>query len=465
MRKTFTLIFLLLLLTTTANATIDGSMVWELRASATAGNVNGCGYLTGGGGTDFTLQDSSQDSGTDLDTVSDTVVSSATHNFVAADVGNIIHVTAGTGFTPGWYEILSVATNNATLDRAIGTHPITAATWAYGGACSLNSTLDDDFFEQTEPGNKVWVRDGNYSLGEGVNVAKDGTAASPIDVEGYNSSRGDNPTGTSRPDINVSNITFRFDNYWKFANLILTGTTVNVMWCDTSCYVTNLKVSNTSGTGGRTALRLGGAQGVTNNSEFTSTNGWGVIVAGADAVIGPNVYIHDSGSGCISVGVLDNVIISFNLLDSCLVGINATTSSIGIKILNNTIWASTTSGTTGIFVGANGSNWFIENNIISGFGTGINFNSLVSTNRENFNNLFANTTDRTNIDTGPDSFDTDPGFTDAAGGDFSVGTAMKATGSPGAFPGSSTTGYLDVGAVQRQEPAGGGGAASFTFVQ
>ena len=49
------------------------------------------------------------------------------------------------------------------------------------------------------------------------------------------------------------------------------------------------------------------------------------------------------------------------------------------------------------------------------------------------------------------------------GKNLSVGTNMKAAAFPGTFPGSSTTSYLDIGAVQRQEPAGGGSGGSFTF--
>lgn len=51
---------------------------------------------------------------------------------------------------------------------------------------------------------------------------------------------------------------------------------------------------------------------------------------------------------------------------------------------------------------------------------------------------------------------TDPAFTNAAGGDFSLGTSSsaKATGFPGQILGSNL-GYLDMGAIQRQEPAGG----------
>jgi hypothetical protein len=52
----------------------------------------------------------------------------------------------------------------------------------------------------------------------------------------------------------------------------------------------------------------------------------------------------------------------------------------------------------------------------------------------------------------------DPLFTDAANGDFSIGSGSpaKAAAHPGAFL-SGSTGYLDMGAVQRQEAGGGGG--------
>jgi len=61
---------------------------------------------------------------------------------------------------------------------------------------------------------------------------------------------------------------------------------------------------------------------------------------------------------------------------------------------------------------------------------------------------------------------TDPQFTDAAGGNFGIasGSPAKAVGFPGTFLGSASIGYLDIGAVQRQEAGGGGGASSHTFV-
>jgi hypothetical protein len=56
-----------------------------------------------------------------IDGALNTKVTSASHNFVASDVGRMLRVDSGTGFTAGTYRIVSVALNAATLDRAVGT--------------------------------------------------------------------------------------------------------------------------------------------------------------------------------------------------------------------------------------------------------------------------------------------------------------------------------------------------------
>lgn len=73
----------------------------------------------------------------------------------------------------------------------------------------------------------------------------------------------------------------------------------------------------------------------------------------------------------------------------------------------------------------------------------------------NLLNLTANSTEVT----------TDPLFTNPASGDFTLGSTSpcKGTGFPGAFLGGPT-GYMDMGAVQRQEPTGGGAGNPFGMV-
>lgn len=74
----------------------------------------------------------------------------------------------------------------------------------------------------------------------------------------------------------------------------------------------------------------------------------------------------------------------------------------------------------------------------------------------------ANAEDTTGYDTAPTDLALDPQFTDAPGQNFAIGTNLKA-GALQVFQVGGTS-YLDMGAVQRQEPAGGGPAARNIFV-
>ncbi len=49
------------------------------------------------------------------------VFTSASYDFVAGDVGHWLYVKSGTNWTPGWYQIASVAGNAATLTAGVGT--------------------------------------------------------------------------------------------------------------------------------------------------------------------------------------------------------------------------------------------------------------------------------------------------------------------------------------------------------
>src|SRR3990167_4429074 len=220
---------------------MSSAIQWEFRSTATANMVNGGGWKTGATGTDYSLQDTAQWTAADLTcTAASTTVTSASSVFTSAVVGNIIHLTAltGTGAIVGWYEITAFTdANNIVVDRTPtdGTNNITAGTFYVGGALSLNSTLDDEFFEEisgvnTADGVKVWFKNGTYTLGEGVSIAGAGGSQKPIVVAGYNVTRGDNPTGTSRPTIaqGANNWTYSGAN-WDEYNIIRTGTGTTVL--------------------------------------------------------------------------------------------------------------------------------------------------------------------------------------------------------------------------------------------
>jgi len=108
---------------------LASAFVWEVRTTGSDTQCSG-GFKAGASGTDYSNQDAAQFSGTNLaiDLTTNTKVTSATHNFVAADVGNTIQITAGVGYTTGVYEIISVASNAATLDRSPGAVGLTGGT-------------------------------------------------------------------------------------------------------------------------------------------------------------------------------------------------------------------------------------------------------------------------------------------------------------------------------------------------
>ena len=104
-------------------AAIPVTAVWEFRQDATASNVNGGAF------------NPSATMATDLACTSATgnapVCSSASYNFVAGDVGDWLFIQSGTNWTPGWYQVASVAANAATVTATIGAAVQRDATLGY----------------------------------------------------------------------------------------------------------------------------------------------------------------------------------------------------------------------------------------------------------------------------------------------------------------------------------------------
>ncbi len=100
---------------------------------------------------------------TDLATTTGTnsgpVVTSASYNFVARDEGHWLYIGAGTGWIPGWYQILTTSGNAATLTAAVGTGYLSVGGIPYGvttaqGCCTAatpggNGTWSIDYSQNT----------------------------------------------------------------------------------------------------------------------------------------------------------------------------------------------------------------------------------------------------------------------------------------------------------------------------
>ena len=107
----------------------------------------------------------------------------------------------------------------------------------------------------------------------------------------------------------------------------------------------------------------------------------------------------------------------------------------------------------------------IQNNFVEGFsgtgGNGIEIGSASSVSVYGHNKFYNNATDEDlsgdiilNLGNN-DVLDSSP-LTDPGSDDFTADTLLKALSYPSSFKGASTGQFLDVGAAQREEPAGGG---------
>src|SRR3990167_10472711 len=378
-------------------AAISASAVFEFRSTATANMVNGGGFVTGASGTDYSLQDAAQLTATDLAcTTPSTTVTSATGGFTSATIGNIIHITAGTNFTTGWYEITGFTdANTLVLDRTPSpTLSGSGGTFYIGGALSLNSTLDDDFFEEisganTADGVKVWFKNGTYTLGEGVSIAGAGGDQKPIVIEGYNATRGDNPTGTSRPTIaqGANNWTYTGAN-WEEKNIIRTGTGTTVLGGSGSTKkLINCKVTNNSSTAARNSIS---DFGWVVNCELGSYRGNAINISSSGSFVKIyGCYIWGSNNGVTigGTGGSMNRSIMNSIIESCVTNaIVFTGAQTGdFLISGNTLYGSeNTTGIGGNFITGT-TQVEILNNIIYGFVTGISHADVQTIGYDDYN--------------------------------------------------------------------------------
>jgi hypothetical protein len=205
---------------------LDATTVLEY---GTGGNQNnGGGYASGvsGAGTDYSQSDSYYREWLDLAcTANSTTVTSAGGNFDSSIVGSILNIytAPGTGNTAGLYCVMTyVDPNTITIDRVIGTS--NNMTNGYGRVGGRLLVPLDAHFEQMVGGNKAWIRGGTYTYTAAISVAStSSTATAPIVFEGYNTTRGDAPTGTNRPILNMSSNGLTFGQYWRTSHVRYDG--------------------------------------------------------------------------------------------------------------------------------------------------------------------------------------------------------------------------------------------------
>ncbi len=454
---------------------------WEVRT--TGNDLNGGGFKDGASGTDFSQQDSPQLSNTDLaiDATFNTKVSSAGSPFTSTSVGNIIQVSAGTGFTTGFYEVTAVVAGLATVDRAIGTTSSTGGTFRLGGG--LLTVATGFTVAGFTSNNIVWLKSGTYTLTTTLTQPN----IEAFTLHGYQTTHGDD-TGT-RP-------------------LITSATnSVNLISCANSSIRTEMVVNNVS---------FSHTAGTRGNGFYSPTNGPARPLIVVNCVVDGclNGFLGDFGTvyyfhylsifkteikNCINAGVHNN---GNTWLVGCYIHNNGTSgftngggsgtstliSAFGCIFANNTtngmlITSGATAGLSAqncvFYVNAEGIsttpaaqgygstiiNCIFEGNTshaLKGDASGVSFR-FANAFYNNAANLFTTGGGFPYLTDSSDIALSGSPFTNAGSGDFSLnntagaGAACKAVGFPGTIPNAGTSTSLDIGALQSTGGGGGGG--------
>ena len=507
---------------------LPADTVYEVRDTATAGNLNGAGWSEankGATGIDWTQQDAAKASWTagggnnDLACANNTTLTSASGGFLNTYLGNLIHITAGTNFTTGWYCVTGhTDANTVTIDRNPTTGATASAGTGYlGGAASSMNCVGSDPVLPVVADNTIWVKKGSAAYTSAAAPGYSGvsgTATTPIKLYGYDTSRTAVPTGANRPTLALSAQYLYLGNYWDVRNLIGTSAATRTFLFGDLCRVQNCKTSNSNT--GFWASVLGAGCDVL-DLESDCLKGAAIQLGNYSRLTGG--YIHDSETGVICNGVAD--IVTGTVIDSCKTGVSLAGA---YGYLRNLTLRNCVTGISGGTI----TGWAFSNNLIADNYTGAGWTTNQKSNVWRNNNYYGNTNAPVNVTLDATDLALDPAFTttlasgtagttDGAGttltetGAFTgvttddcvviksgssgtvtgvftisspgansvvldrtagasktaivwgvvkggtttnlgVGANMAAVGVPSAFPGSSTVSYLDLGAVQRQEP-------------
>ena len=454
-------------------AALPAGAQWEVRT--TGNDLNGGFFNTAGGsGTDYSQQDAAQLTVTDGVT-STTTLTSITGGFTAAMVHNGVQLSGGT-CTAGIYEITVVTNSNTvTIDSSGGAAGAGCTVKVGGGLLTIAKALAKVVWVGGLVYNGVWIKSGTYTL-----TASLTTPSGVYNITGYQATHGDNGTKplittatNSTPLIVNANLGRPLINNLAFSNTAAVrsyGISVTAGMF--------MAISNCTFDGFASALYFG-----TNNTsspfaasaiEVKNSTGDGVLLANTTAKMFScaGCYIHDNAGAGISDtgGSSTTVLLTGSILAANGGGGLVLGDSVDLAIMQN----STVAGNTGAGVLlSNGGNVYSYNSIyynnttygISNPTTNLPSSAFGLSNAYGANgtaptlNFPAGTGDVT-LSANPFTSSTNFALNATAGG----GAALKAVGFPGAFIGGTTTGYPDIGAVQSQASAGGGGA-SFAFVQ
>lgn len=445
---------------------ISANTVFEIR---TAGNdTNGGGFVATG--TDYSQQDAKNTVGNNISTtdavaVGTGVITSVTGTFTSAIVGNIIYLQGGTGtLAAGWYQVITfTSATSITVDRNVAAG--TGITMNIGGALASPGMAGGAFVSGSSiAGNTFYIKAGTYTVtSASANVTNGCFSTSAIVYwEGYQTTRGDLGTQPLIQASGISTFTLLTATGIESAitNLKLDGATLTssrgVLAAANMLNVTAINCTNSAivGSGSRSVITRCQATGCTTQPAILDVN------INIDSIAYDNTNVGFSASGANASFI------------RCIADSNTGASSDGFAqsgqnaaFANCVAYANGRDGFRATGGGVVAENCLAESN--TGFGYLIN---NVNVGRLLNCGTYLNTGGAVSLGTGKFVYNTNAivgsasFFTNAAGQDFSLnttaggGAAARAAGFPGVLT-VGGTGYLDLGALQHADPAGGSGAS------
>ncbi len=439
----------------------------EVRAGGS--NLNGGGFLAGGGGTDRTLQDAPH---VTFDGVTITAVTSGVsatititgYTVIAGDKDNYLRIASGTNFTGGIYHIVSVDTgaNTWTMDANVASGVGAAMVGRMGGAVGTVKHACES--TTAVASNAVWVKNEgtDHEASAGITQLSGVNTSTCSLVRGYGTTRGDSTKAVLK--CTAASVTiFAGANNASIENLDLRGngqtTSKGAALVGTGQFAIDCKFSGFSSSACNVTQDRSGVYGC----EITTSTG---STAALVMTLGKAVGCHIHGNANHGVLLTDSDLIN------CVVVDNTGASNDGVVIVHGSIVSCTIANNGRDNINGSGTvrgnvYW---NNVLA-FPVRYNINQVnwlsggasyygyyqknffwVGAGTENINGMVVG---GTNV-----VLTADP-FTDENGGDYTLnntaggGAAVRGVGYPTSVPPGTMLAYPDGGALQHQDAGSG----------
>ena len=371
-----------------------------------------------------------------------------------------IHITDATNSNQKIFKITTVDNVLKTVTVSVAPTGVTSSAWRIGGRHVLTRASIEG---TTGPGDTVIFNNSPAAAAAVIwtfRTAGD-SVTGPVTIKGktgvrpvFNTTDTNNCVASAVAYSRIENIEIDQDG--------ATGHGINTT--GSNCVCLNIKVSDAGGNGVTTT----GAGSVVIGCEISGCGADGINYNGSQGTFIGN-YIHDvTGDGIELSGTTPRGQILNNIIDTCAArGIylsgSVSTGGLPSVIYGNTVYGC---GNSGLEITDADNYVVLLNNIFQDNGNAAGEYNVewVAGSHEasgslHYNNIFYHQgggggANLLGLTVNSTEAITDPLFTDPSNGDFTLQTLSpaRATGYPGIFVGGSTS-YLDIGAVQRLEPA------------